>query len=189
MKYLLLLLSFSVFAAEDAYIQFPDGSLVENPFHPTFFEDEVEIPAGFADPKMSMTQLVDGADPAGFGTSCDLYQGEQNVVDTLQKDFGLSKDNALRCLDLVNTSGMVMATAFALKDNALKEDSFMADIEELEISNSLKLRYKKVVRDTLRAIRKGLTVDPYSGVYAEEEARSQLLAKILVDCAHALKEK
>jgi len=173
-------------AEEDAYIQFPDGSMVENPFNGEFFEeDPAPIPSGYANPRRTIPQLVDGADPAGFGTTCDLYGGEKSVVKALKERFGLSNEESLRCLDLMNMSGIVLAAKFALKEEPIKEDQFIEDIDSMSISNSLKLRYKRVVRDTIRSIRSGeVNVDPFKSSINDEVARTNLFTKVLLDCAH-----
>ena len=179
----------NVIAEEDAYIQFPDGRLVENPFNPSFFEpgeDPVSIPLGFANPKQSISALVDESDPAGMGTSCNLYQGEVDLVKTLNERYGLSDDKAMRCLDKMNMSGQIIADQFAEKEKTITEKIYIDNINKLEISNSEKLRYKHVVRDTIRAIRTGkIQVDPYSGSIDEEKGRTQLFVGIISDCVHS----
>ena len=190
----LLLLCTSVFASEPEpeYIIFPDGNKVENPFHPTFFEEDSkqEIPAGFADPNMNLSQLAEDADPGGLGTSCDLYEGELHLVKTIKERFELSNDQALRCLDLMNTAGIVVAAQFVLKDTPVKASQFLEDVDKLDISHSDKMKYQRVIRDTVRAIRSGkLSTNPYTGNFNEESARADHFASILYDCAHSYQYK
>ena len=187
---LMLLAMASGTAKEDAYIQFPDGSLVENPFHPNFFEPETDpqniIPPGFANPKQSVSALVDESDPAGLGTSCNLYQGELDLVKTLITDYGITQDQALRCLDLMNTAGIVISNQFAEKDKMVSEKHFIENIEKLKIPHGEKLKYKRVVRDTIRAIKNGkVKVNAYNGNYKDEEDRNQLFVGVISDCVHS----
>lgn len=193
----LLALGTNVSAEEDAYIQFPDGNLVENPFNANFFEPETDplikqplikqrIPLGFANPRQSISALVDESDPAGLGTSCNLYQGEIDLVKTLKERYGLSDDEAMRCLDRMNVSGGIIANQFAEKEQIITEDFYIDNIDNMDISNGEKLKYKRVVRDTIRAIRTGkVKVNAYNDSMKEEEGRTQLFVGIISDCVHS----
>ena len=185
----LLVITSSVIAEEDAYIQFPDGSLVENPFNGEFFAPETDpqnIPLGFANPRQTIPALVDESDPAGIGTSCNLYQGELDLVKTLITDYGITQDQALRCLDLMNTAGIVISNQFAEKDKMVSEKHFIENIEKLKIPHGEKLKYKRIVRDTIRAIKNGkVKVNAYNGNYKDEEDRNQLFVGVISDCVHS----
>lgn len=178
----LLMFAISAISKEDAYIVFPDGSIVENPFNAEFFEED-PIPLGFANPRQSMTELADEVDPAGIGTSCDFYNGERNLIKTLKERFGLTDIEAIRCLDLVNISGAVVA--YNMTTDKISEDIFLKEVEELDISLIEKMKYQRVIRDTIRALKNGkISANPHTGVIAEETARTNHFAKIILNCAH-----
>jgi len=185
----LLVITSSVIAEEDAYIQFPDGSLVENPFNGEFFAPETDpqnIPLGFANPRQTIPALVDESDPAGIGTSCNLYQGELDLVKTLKERYGLNTMDAMRCLDLMNVAGKVIAAQFAEKEKSISAKQFLDDIEEMDVSNSIKIRYQRVVRDTIRALKSGkVKVDIRNGSYEDEEGRNRLFVGVISNCVHS----
>lgn len=187
MKVLLLFL-FSTIAvsATDQYgeeptIKFGDGSVVENPFYTGDIpEKKMVIPPGFADPNQTTAQLVNETDPAGIGTSCNIYQGELSLLNKLQEQ-GLSMVDSLMCLDQVNMSGLIVADM--LVEPTPPMSKYLDRIEELEIPHSEKLQYQRVVRDTFRALRSGrIKTDIRNGSYQEEDDRLHFFVNVIKTC-------
>ena len=176
------------------YIEFNNGQKIENPFYvekqiQDFVNDRISSESQPAKPAplvQSLHSLVDEIDPGGFGTSCSSYQGEGDMVMTLVSQYQLNLNQAILCLDILNTAGIVVGTVLTDKD--IKENIFLDRLDMLDIEHRERLMYTRVIRDTLRAIRSGkINSNPYEVSIRYERERNIFFTEIVRDCVRMYK--